>query len=419
VVIFFSSDMPTFLTKIQEMIRNAPTRRRLFVITVGVLVLLLLAYGFLPKPVPVDVVKASRGPKRVTVEEEGKTRVKDRFVISAPVPGYMRRIALDVGDPVKKGQKVAELEPLWSTVLDTRSRAEAEAAVSAAQASLNAAEEKERAAAADAEYAKQRLERSKKLYDGGYIAKDSLDQAESDARRAEAIQLSAGAAVNAARADLERALAVLIHSAAGEAENAAERVSVCSPVSGRVLKRHRESAGVVNSGDALLDVGNPRNLEVYAEILSADAVKIKQGTPVLFERWGGDTTLEGRVRVVEPAGFTKVSSLGVEEQRVNVIVDFTSPADIWQGLGDGYRLDASFIIWEGKDVLQVPASALFRAGDGWAVFTVVNRRARLRAIEVGHRNGLTAEILSGLTEGEMVITHPDDSIRDGTRVRLR
>jgi HlyD family secretion protein len=401
------------------MIRNAPTRRRLFVITVGVVVLLLLAYGFLPKPVSVDVVKASRGPMRVTVEEEGKTRVKDRFVISAPVPGYMRRIALEVGDPVKKGQKVAELEPLWSTVLDTRSRAEAEAAVSAAQASLNVAEEKERAAAADAEYAKQRLERSKKLYDGGYIAKDSLDQAESDARRAEAIQLSAGAAVNAARADLERARAVLTHSAAGEAENAAERVSVCSPVSGRVLKLHRESAGVVSAGDPLLNIGDPRNLEVYAEILSADAVKIRKGTPVLFERWGGEVALEGKVHVVEPAGFTKVSSLGVEEQRVNVIVDFTSPIEVWQGLGDGYRLDASFIIWEGRNVLQVPASALFRAGDGWALFTVVNRRARLRAIEVGHRNGLTAEILSGLTEGEMVITHPDDSIRDGTRVRLR
>jgi HlyD family secretion protein len=190
-------------------------------------------------------------------------------------------------------------------------------------------------------------------------------------------------------------------------------------VSGRVLKVHRESEGVVNAGEPLLDVGNPGSIEVKVEVLSADAVKIRKGTPVLFERWGGDTPLEGTVQVVEPSGFTKVSSLGVEEQRVLVIIDITSPPGTWQRLGDGYRLEASFIIWEGKEVLQTPASALFRVGDGWAVFTVVNRRARLRAVEVGHRNGLTAEILSGLTEGEMVITNPDDSIRDGMRVRLR
>jgi HlyD family secretion protein len=196
-------------------------------------------------------------------------------------------------------------------------------------------------------------------------------------------------------------------------------VIVRSPVSGRVLKLHHESEGVVNSGEPLLDIGNPNRLEVKVEVLSADAVKIKEGTPVVFERWGGDRLLEGRVRTVEPAGFTKISSLGVEEQRVNVIVDFTSPSEVWRRLGDGYRLDSTFIIWEGKDVLQIPASAVFRRGDRWALFTVESRRARLREVEIGRRNGLAAQIVQGIAEGTVVITNPDDDIKDGVKVKVR
>jgi len=175
----------------------------------------------------------------------------------------------------------------------------------------------------------------------------------------------------------------------------------------------------VNSGEPLIDIGDPGKLEVKVELLSADAVKIKIGTPVFFERWGGDPALSGKVRVIEPAGFTKISSLGVEEQRVLVIADITSLPESWQRLGDGYRVDARFIIWEGKNVLQVPASALFRKGEGWAVFVVKNKRAHLRQVEIGHRTGLVAEIVSGISEGEMVIAHPDESIKDGTRVRPR
>ena len=192
-----------------------------------------------------------------------------------------------------------------------------------------------------------------------------------------------------------------------------------SPVSGRVLKLHRESEGVVNAGEPLLDIGNPRNMEVKVEVLSADAVKLRKGTPALFERWGGEKPLTGKVRVVEPAGFTKISSLGVEEQRVLVIADLTSPPESWEGLGDAYRLDTSFIIWEGTDVLQTPASALFRSGNGWAVFVVENRKARLRTIEVGQRNGLAAEIVSGIREGERILAHPDDRIKEGISVRVR
>jgi len=392
--------------------------RWIIVIAISIAVILAIVYGFMPRPVPVDIAKALRGPLTVTIEEEGKTRVKDRFVVSAPVSGFMRRIKLDVGDHVKKGQVVFELEPLRSPVLDPRSRAEAEAAVSAAEASLKAAEENARASAANAEYAKSNYERIKMLFKEGYTSKDALEQAESEAKRTEANRLSAEAAVNVARFEFDKARSALRYSAEG-VTNHGRIVAIRTPVDGRVLKIHRESEGVVNSGEPLIDIGDPGKLEVKVEVLSADAVKIKTGTTVLFERWGGDSVLSGKVRVIEPAGFTKISSLGVEEQRVLVIADITSIPESWQRLGDGYRVDARFIIWEGKDVLQVPASALFRKGEGWAVFVVKNKRAHLRQVEIGHHTGLVAEIVSGISEGEIVITHPDESIKDDMRIRPR
>ena len=395
------------------------TRRRLIVISIMATVILAVAYGFMPRPVPVEVVKAMRGALRVTIEEEGMTRVKDRFIISSPVSGYKRRIELEVGDQVKKGQTVVVLEPVRSSVLDPRSRAEAEASVSAALAALNSAQENARAAAADAEYSRQKLERNRKLYEVGYIARDLLEQAESEAKRTEANRLSAEAAVKTASSELQRARAALRYSAAEGTVDHGEIVAVRTPVSGRVLKIHRESEGAVNAGDPLIDIGDPSNLEVKAEVLSADAVNIKTGTPIIFERWGGDKPLTGKVKTIEPAAFTKISSLGVEEQRVLVIADITSIPESWQRLGDGYRVEASFIIWEGKDVLKVPASALFRKGVGWAVFVMKDRKSHLREVRVGHRNGLEAEIISGVPEGEMVIVNPDESVRDGGRVRIR
>jgi HlyD family secretion protein len=398
---------------------QANVRRRIAVITIMALVILSVVYGFMPRPVAVDVVKAGRGPFRVTVEEEGKTRVKDRFVISAPVSGYMRRVQLDVGDPVKKGQAIVVLEPMRSDVLDPRRRAEAEAAVSAARADLNAAEENARAATADAEYARLRLERNRKLQNQGYIARDALDQSASDTKRTEANRLSAEAAVKTARSELERARAALKYSAAEGAGDKIELVTVHTPVGGRVLKLHHESEGIVNAGEPLIDIGDPSRIEVETEVLSADAVNIHPGTAVFFERWGGGDPLNGTVTIVEPEAFTKISSLGVEEQRVLVIADITSPPESWQRLGDRYRVESSFIIWEGKDVLQIPSSALFRRGEGWAAFVMKDRKAHLREVKVGHRNGLSSEILSGIAEGETVIIHPDDSIRDGGRVKPR
>lgn len=394
-------------------------QRWIIIIAISAIAIFVIAYGFIPRPVPVDIAKVSKGPMRVTIDEEGKTRVKERFVISAPVPGFMRRIELEVGDPVKKEQKVVELEPLRSTVLDPRSRAEAEASVSSARFSLKAAEENVRALEAEADYARKRLERLKNLYDENLISKDILDQADSEAKRTEANRLSAEARVKAARSELDRAEATLGYSIAEGITDRSRVIAIRSPVEGRILKIHRESEGVVNTGEPLIDIGDPRKLEVKVEVLSADAVNIRPGTPVLFERWGGDPPLTGKVRIIEPAAFTKISSLGVEEQRVLVIADITSLPESWQRLGDGYRVEARFIVWEGKDVLQIPASALFRKADGWAVFVIKNNRAFQRIVEIGHRNGLVAEIISGLTEGEMVITHPDDSIKEGTRVKPR
>jgi len=196
-------------------------------------------------------------------------------------------------------------------------------------------------------------------------------------------------------------------------------VVIKAPVNGRILKIDRKSEGVVNEGQALIEIGDPRALEVEVDVLSADAVRIRPGMPVIFERWGGEEDLKGKVRVIEPAGFTKISALGVEEQRVLVISDIVSPPEKWAELGDGYRVEASFILWEGPDVLQVPTSALFHYKVGWAVFVVRNNKAKLSTVNIGYNNGLSAEVLSGLVESDTVITHPDSSIGEGTRVRLR
>ena len=398
---------------------KAALRRKLLVIGIIVVVASATVYGFLPKPVEVDLVAVSRGPLQVTIEEEGRTRLKDRFVISAPTAGYLRRIEAKVGDPVRNGQIVATLEPVRSQALDPRSRAETEAAVLAAQAGLATAIEKAKAAAADAEYIEKRAARIANLYAKDSVAKDQLDQVQAEAKKMRSAQDAAKAAVEGARAELERTKSTLRSFPAAGREGGQGTVHVSSPISGAVFRIYRESEGAVGMGEPLMDVGNAKNLEVRVEVLSADAVKIRRGTPVLFKRWGGEGILTGLVRIVEPAGFTKISSLGVEEQRALVIADITAPQERWRSLGDGYRLEAHFIIWEGKDVLQIPAGALFRSGKEWAVFAAESGKAQLRRVAVGQRNGLTAEILSGLKEGERVIAHPDDAVSDGVQIRPR
>ncbi|PKN35674.1 MAG: efflux transporter periplasmic adaptor subunit [Deltaproteobacteria bacterium HGW-Deltaproteobacteria-19] len=392
-------------------------RRRIFVITVITVAVALTVYGFIPKAVEVELAAAKKGTLQVTIEEEGRTRLKDRFTVSAPVPGFLQRIDLKVGDAIKKGQAVAQLEPLRSPALDPRSHGEARAAVSAAEAAVRAAEEREQAARADADYAGQRHERMKTLFQRGTIARDTLDQAEADAKRAGANRSSAAAAVGVARSDLERARTAGQDYSSGRGTGSRGAVSVTSPVAGRVFKVYRESESAVQQGEPLLDIGSQADLEVRVEVLSSDAVQLRKGMRVEFKRWGGDQPLMGTVRIIEPAGFTKISSLGVEEQRVLVLVDITSAPEQWQALGDGYRLDTTFIVWEGKDILQVPASALFRSGQDWAVFVADSGRAVKRIVQVGKRSGLTAEILSGLKDGEKVIARPDDTVKEGGKVK--
>jgi HlyD family secretion protein len=388
-------------------------------IAIGLLIVAGLIYGFMPRPLAVDLAEVIRGPLTVTIVEEGRTRVIDRFVLSAPVAGFARRVELDVGDPIFRGDRVLILEPLRSDVLDPRRRAEAEARVAAARAALHGAEQKVAAAAADAEFTAAELARKERLRAERTISEDELDRARASARAAAATLRSAEFAVDVARYDLEAAETALEYSAALGAGDAPETVSVIAPVSGRVLRLVRESEGVVAAGEPLIEIGDPRALEVAVDVLSADAVRLAPGTRVRLLRWGGAGALDAVVRVVEPTGFTKISALGVEEQRVWVICDIVSPANEWERLGDGYRVEAEFILWQDDNVLKIPSSAMFRTGDGWAVYVLRDGRARLRSVEAGRQAGLETQILAGLEAGEQVITHPGDQVADGRRIRPR
>jgi HlyD family secretion protein len=303
-----------------------------------------------------------------------------------------------------------------SRVLDPRSRAEAEARVAAARSNLARAEAEARRAEAEADQALIEYRRQKELRARELVAQSRLDEAASTMRATQAAAKAAESAVDVSRYELDAALTALNYSAAVPDAGPKETVLVSAPVAGRILKKVHESEGLVSGGQPLLEIGDPALLEVEVDVLSKDAVRISPGGRVLLERWGGDEVLEGRVRTVEPTGFTKISALGVEEQRVLVIVDIVSPPGEWSRLGDGYRVEAAFVVWEDDDVLQVPASALFRRNDGWAVFAMENGRAALREVRVGRSNGLQTQLLDGLAEGAAVIVHPDETIEDGTRV---
>lgn len=392
-------------------------RKHPLILVVSVCVIGLLVWGFWPQPVLIEAVEVKRAPMTITIEEEGRTRVIDRYVISAPMDGVACRVQLDVGDPVEHGQVLLYISPLQSQVLDARTQAQAEAGILSAEAALQSAVEQVKVAAEAEELAAKDLARLKSLVGQGHISREEYDKAVTAANATAAASRSAEFNVEVARYELEAARAVLRFSGAGEPDSVPERVPVTSPITGRILKIDHECEGPVQTGQPLLEVGDPMALEVEVDVLSPDAVKIHPGMKVRFARWGGEQALHGVVRVIEPVGFTKISALGVEEQRVLVISDFTSPQAEFSRLGDGYRVDANFIIWQEDDVLQVPASSLFRHNEGWAVFAVEEGRAVRRQIEVGQRNGIAAQILDGLSEGEQVVNHPGDEIEDGVPVR--
>jgi HlyD family secretion protein len=378
-----------------------------------------LAIGFMPRAVPVDVAEAKRAPLAVTVEEEGKTRVRERYLVSAPVAGYLRRIGLEAGDAVAAGQVLAVIEPTRSVALDPRTRAQAQAQVRAAEAALAAAQENARAATAAAELATQERARTETLQQSDFVSAQALDTARASETRARASDEAAGHRVRVARFDLASARAAVTSANRLASGGAAEHVVVRAPVGASVLKLVQESEGAVAAGQPLIEIGDPASLEVEVEVLSTHAVKIAPGSKVILDRWGGERSVEGRVRVVEPSGYTKISALGVEEQRVRVIVDFAAPREAWARLGDGYRVEARFVLWEGKDVLQVPTSALFREGEGWAVFVINAGRAKRTRVEIGQRAGLATEVVSGLEPGQKIVSHPDETIANGVKVKPR
>ena len=394
-------------------------RRRRFVFwgSLTGLLLLFMIFAFRPQAVPVDFAEVSRGRLTVTVDEEGETRVRDIFVLSAPVAGRVQRIEIEVGDEVVAGETVvAEIDPVDPTLLDARSETEAQAAVRAAEAEM--------------EFASRELERQKQLGQRGVASARDLDSAEKAYRTARASLENARAALQARSVQRDRART---RSTANDHSG----IPVVAPVSGRVLRVVRESAGVVQPGEPLLEIGDPRDLEIVVDLLSADAVRVEKGQEVLIEQWGGGDLLHGRVRRVEPYGFTKVSALGIEEQRVNVVIEFSDPPEKWQRLGHGYRVETRIVLWRGDDVVKVPLSALFRAdgangnhgGAGvggraeqvadWAVFVEEKGRARLRPVSRGHHNGLEVEITSGLDQGAHVVLHPSDRVVEGVGVEAR
>ena len=377
-----------------------------------------LAFAFWPAAISVDLVTAQRAPLEVTIEGEGETRVREVYVVSAPIGGQALRIDAHVGDEVVAGDTVlAVIQPEAPTLLDMRSEAEARAAVDTALAAKAQAEADLQRSRAELAFAEADLGRIRKLYETKTVAKRTLDVAERAERTARAAQRTAEATLSMRASELEQARARLITAAEGGATSQPS-VQVRAPVSGRVLRVTHESEGVVHAGEALAEIGDPGDLEIVVDLLSTDAVQVAAGQRVRIEEWGGAEPLEGLVRRVEPLGVTKVSALGIEEQRVNVIIDLLTPHDEWRALGHGYQVLARIVVSEGE-ALVAPLSALFRTGTAWSVFVVEDGRARQREVRVGRLNRSSAEILDGITKGDRLIAHPNDRISDGVRVAPR
>jgi len=404
-------------------------KRWLWIIGLAAVAAVGIFLGMRPQPVSVEAVSVTAGPLRVTVEEEGKTRLRDRYVVSAPVAGYTPRLPWKAGDTIRAGAVVASLEPPRPLVLDARTRDQANARVAAAEAAQTVAEsrvatqtEQVRVASADLAYWRKQKERDETLRKSGDLPAARVERTQADLLRAEATAAAAERALATSRNEILTARAEIASAKAALRQTSApatgERIPVLAPTGGRVVRVVRESEGVVNPGDPLIEIGDARAIEIVVEVLSADAVKMTPGMKVILERWGGEKPLEARVRMVEPGGFTKISALGVEEQRVRVVADIVSPEEDWKQLGDGYRVEAAFVLWESAKVSQVPANAIFRHADGWAVFAVENGVAKRKPVQVGHRSGVSAEILGGLAEGDTIIIHPDETVEDGKQVAV-
>lgn len=383
------------------------TKRRWGVVIAIAIALGVSAYALVPKAIQVDAVKAVRGPLATTIDEDGQTRVRERFVVAAPVAGRLRRVSIHPGDSVTEASLLLRLD---AAPLDARQKLELEARVESAERSRSEAEARMRQAGAAWEQAKRETVRIRRLAGESIASKEALEQAATaESMRAKELEASRFAA-ESAKFNVEIARAGLV-----ALEGTGHEVAIHSPVRGSVLRVLHESEAVVQAGAPLIEIGDPSTLEIVLDILTADAVKICPGDEVVIEEWGGEKPLQARVRLVEPSAFTKVSALGVEEQRVNVIADLI---DAPPRVGDGFRVEGRVVIWKG-DALRVPSTALFREQDGWALFAVEGGRARLLRVVPGHRSATDTEIASGIVPGSIVVSHPSDQVRDGVRVRPR
>lgn len=384
----------------------------------------LLAWAFAPRPVEVEVAQADRGSFETTIDEDGRTALRDRYVVSAPLAGRLERIALRAGDPVAAGAEVAALMPTPSPLLDARTQRELAARVEGARANVQRAARQAEAAAVSLAQARSAQRRSEQLVTQGFV---SPTQAENDRLAVQAAEQTLAAAQAGRRvAEHELGVARAAHDAVQGGADSARRFPLHAPVAGRVLRVLQPSEGTVAPGTPLLEIGDVSRLEIVAELLTTDALQAGPGREVRIERWGGPGTLEGRVRLVEPAAFTKVSALGVEEQRVNVRIDITSPPAQWQALGDGYRVGVRIVTQSQDDVLRVPVSAVFPlppdaddAPGGFAVFVVDGGQARRQPVRIGARNGRHAWVQEGLDAGATVIVYPPSDVDDGVRVKPR
>lgn len=381
----------------------------------GASLIALALWGFWPKALAVEAATVARGPMTVTFSEEGRTRLLDRFAVSAPIDGVVERIALEPGDAVRAGREIVRMRPLNAAMFDPVGRAEALARLRAANQELIAAVEAVAAAAALDERLEAARRRAESLAPERLVSRDQLDEirarsraAQADLRAAQAVRQAA-----AARRDLARAVLALQGRAAPDDGDA---LRLLAPIDGRVIRRYVESEGPVKAGQPLLEIGDPHRLEVVVEALTSDATRVAPGTPVRLLHWGG-TPLHGSLRRIEPGAFTKISALGVEEQRVLVVVALADAASA-PPLGDGYRLEVEFRVWHSDSTLRVPVAALFRDGGAWKVYAIESGRARLRRVEIGRIGEDYAETIGGLEAGNRVVLYPGDRLRDGMRVEI-
>jgi HlyD family secretion protein len=395
-------------------------RRRLGLLFAALALALGVWWALRAPAVPVEIGSVTRGPLQLSVDEEGETRVVQRFVVAAPATGRLLRIQLEEGDPVAVGDLLAQIVP---APLDPRDRAAAEARLDAAEDAKSGAGARAALAEAALAQAERDLARAERLREAGASSDEALERAHLERTRAQREREAARFLVAAAEHEADAARAVLLATRASRSDSGSPDdpcatpgtcIDVRAPIAGHVLRVREESDRVLLGGTPLLELGDPSAIEIVVDVLSADAVRIRPGAELWVEDWGGEKPLRATVRRVEPSGFTKVSALGVEEQRVNVIGDFVDTPD---GLGDGYRIEARIVVWQAEDVLRVPSSALFRHGEGWAVFLLDGSVARRRDVEIGARGPFAAEVKAGLEDGERVVLHPSDRLADGVRVK--